>query len=127
MTLRKLSDKEIKTINGGKCGEDCAYECGFPFKISSTILSTLENIQDIFGRAQALMLPLKWSQQKVPDIKTLITDNRLPKKQNFLKRGGSLLKGVKTISTFLNDIKLLSSEKVLKSYAKSCFSNDIRQ
>ena len=39
----------------------------------------------------------------------------------------TLLKGVKIISTFLNDIKLLSRRKALKSYAKAYFSNDIRQ
>ena len=38
-----------------------------------------------------------------------------------------LTNGVKTISTFLNDIKLLSRKKALKSYAKAHFSNDIRQ
>ena len=41
--------------------------------------------------------------------------------------GHYLIKGVKTISTFLNDIKLLSRKKALKSYAKAYFSNDIRQ
>jgi len=48
MTLRNLSDKEIKTINGGI--DCCGYECGFPFKITSCILCTLENIQNIFQR-----------------------------------------------------------------------------
>ncbi|MCP4577175.1 MAG: putative toxin-antitoxin system toxin component, PIN family [Deltaproteobacteria bacterium] len=35
------------------------------------------------------------------------------------------LKGVKTISTFMNDIKSLNKKKALKSHAKSHFSNDI--
>jgi len=36
-----------------------------------------------------------------------------------------LLKGVKTISTFINDIKCLSEKKALNSHAKAYFSNDI--
>ena len=37
------------------------------------------------------------------------------------------IKGVKTISTFLNDIQCLNQKKALKHYAKAYFSNDIRQ
>ena len=54
MTLRNLSDKEIKTINGGKIN-CCGYKCGFPFNITSCILSTLENVKDIFARIGDLM------------------------------------------------------------------------
>ena len=38
-----------------------------------------------------------------------------------------ILKGVKTISTFLNNIKRLNKKKALKRYAKAYFPNDIRQ
>ena len=55
MTLRNLSDKEIKTINGGvKLFTFCGYECGYSFILTSSILSTLENVQDIFDRMENL-------------------------------------------------------------------------
>ena len=47
--------------------------------------------------------------------------------KNAGKLRGLLLKGVKTISTFLNDIQCLNQKKALKHYAKAYFSNDIRQ
>ena len=37
----------------------------------------------------------------------------------------TIRKGVKTISTFMNDIKCLSKKKALNSHAKAYFSNDI--
>ena len=37
----------------------------------------------------------------------------------------TFIKGVKTISTFMNDIKCLSKKKALNSHAKAYFSNDI--
>ena len=56
MTLKKLSDKENKTINGGSKINSCGYECGFPFIVTSTILHTLENVQDIFARMRNLKI-----------------------------------------------------------------------
>ena len=47
--------------------------------------------------------------------------------EHFQDVMGMLLKGVKTISTFLNDIQCLNQKKALKHYAKAYFSNDIRQ
>ena len=58
MTLRNLSDKEIKTINGGRPFSEvtfCGYKCGFPFILTNTILYTLENVKDIFARIGDLM------------------------------------------------------------------------
>jgi len=50
MTLRNLSDKEIKTINGGGLINACPYGCGFRFPLTNVILHTLENIKNIFDQ-----------------------------------------------------------------------------
>jgi len=52
MTLRNLSDKEIKTINGG---DSCFYECGIPFYLTCALLNTLENAKDIYNRFKDLI------------------------------------------------------------------------
>jgi len=50
MTLKNLSDKEIKTINGGAFINFCGYGCGRSFTLINTFLSTLENMRDIYRR-----------------------------------------------------------------------------
>ena len=58
MTLKKLSDKENKTIyGGGTLFNWCGYECGVSFILTSTFLHTWENVKDIFARARNLMPP----------------------------------------------------------------------
>ena len=56
MTLKNLSDKEIKTINGGGLLFNwCGYGCGYSFFITDAIVATLENGKDIFARILDLM------------------------------------------------------------------------
>ena len=55
MTLRNLSDKETKTINGGGLINCCPYPCGFGFPLTNVVLYTLENVKNIFVRVNNLI------------------------------------------------------------------------
>jgi len=56
MTLKNLSDKELKTINGGGLLFNwCGYDCGYSFFITDAIVATLENGKDVLARIGDLM------------------------------------------------------------------------
>ena len=54
MTLRNLSDKETKTINGGGLISDLTLS-GLTFPLTNFIPHTLENVKNIFVRVNNLI------------------------------------------------------------------------